>query len=46
MIPDAELISLLCTVLTRLEVGEFIVKVCDSLTISVVVFKRSFNLGS
>ncbi|KAI0079540.1 histidyl-tRNA synthetase [Panus rudis PR-1116 ss-1] len=26
MIPDAELISLLCTILTRLEVGEFIVK--------------------
>lgn len=27
MIPDAELIGLLCTILTRLEVGEFIVKV-------------------
>ncbi|THH31041.1 hypothetical protein EUX98_g3164 [Antrodiella citrinella] len=26
MIPDAELIGLLCTILTRLEVGEFIVK--------------------
>lgn len=30
MIPDAELISLLCTILTRLEVGEFIVKVSTS----------------
>lgn len=28
MIPDAELLSLLCTILTRLEVGEFTVKVC------------------
>ena len=27
MIPDAELISLLCTILTRLEVGDFTVKV-------------------
>ncbi|KAH9017811.1 histidine-tRNA ligase [Lactarius pseudohatsudake] len=27
MIPDAELLSLLCTILTRLEVGEFTVKV-------------------
>lgn len=27
MIPDAELLSLLCTVLTRLEVGEFTIKV-------------------
>ncbi|TFK39360.1 histidyl-tRNA synthetase [Crucibulum laeve] len=27
MIPDAELISLLCTVLTKLEVGEFTVKI-------------------
>ncbi|KAN0134399.1 hypothetical protein V8E53_007897 [Lactarius tabidus] len=27
MIPDAELLSLLCTILTRLEIGEFIVKV-------------------
>ncbi len=26
MIPDAEIISLLCTILTRLEVGEFTVK--------------------
>jgi len=28
MIPDAELLSLLCTILTRLEVGEFMIKVC------------------
>jgi histidyl-tRNA synthetase len=28
MIPDAEIISLLCTLLTRLDVGEFTVKVC------------------
>lgn len=27
MLPDAELISLLCTILTRLEVGDFTVKV-------------------
>ena len=27
MIPDAELLSLLCTILTRLEIGEFTVKV-------------------
>jgi hypothetical protein len=27
MIPDAELLSLLCTILARLEVGEFTVKV-------------------
>ena len=26
MIPDAELISLMCTILTRLDVGEFTVK--------------------
>jgi histidyl-tRNA synthetase len=28
MIPDAEIISLLCTLLTKLDVGEFTVKVC------------------
>lgn len=28
MIPDAELLSLLCTILTKLDVGEFTVKVC------------------
>jgi hypothetical protein len=27
MIPDAELLSLLCTILTKLDVGEFTVKV-------------------
>jgi len=27
MIPDAEVISLLCTILTKLDVGEFTVKV-------------------
>lgn len=27
MIPDAELLSLLCTILTRLEIGEFTIKV-------------------
>ncbi len=26
MIPDAEIISLVCTILTRLEVGEFVIK--------------------
>jgi histidyl-tRNA synthetase len=30
MIPDAELLSLLCTILTRLEVGEFTIKVRPS----------------
>jgi histidyl-tRNA synthetase len=30
MIPDAELISLLCTILTRLEIGDFTVKVLSS----------------
>jgi len=27
MIPDAEVLSLLCTILTRLEVGDFTIKV-------------------
>ncbi|KAG2351575.1 hypothetical protein BDR07DRAFT_1440876 [Suillus spraguei] len=27
MIPDAEIISLLCTILTKLDVGEFTIKV-------------------
>jgi hypothetical protein len=27
MIPDAEIVSLLCTILTRLDIGEFTVKV-------------------
>jgi len=27
MIPDAELVSLICTILTKLDVGEFTVKV-------------------
>ena len=27
MIPDAEIVSLLCTILTRLDVGEFTIKV-------------------
>jgi histidyl-tRNA synthetase len=30
MIPDAELLSLLCTILTRLEIGEFTIKVRSS----------------
>ena len=41
MIPDAELLSLLCTILTRLEIGEFTVKVCRFFffrTISVFTF--------
>jgi histidyl-tRNA synthetase len=29
MIPDAEVISLLSTILTKLEVGEYTIKVCD-----------------
>lgn len=29
MIPDAEILSLLCTILTKLDVGEFTIKVCD-----------------
>lgn len=28
MIPDAEIISLLCTILTKLDMGDFTVKVC------------------
>ena len=28
MIPDAEILSMVCKVLTRLEVGDFTVKVC------------------
>lgn len=27
MIPDAEIISLICTILSRLDVGEFTIKV-------------------
>lgn len=30
MIPDAEIVSLLCTILSKLDVGEFTVKVCPS----------------
>jgi histidyl-tRNA synthetase len=30
MIPDAELLSLLCTILTRLEIGEYTIKVRSS----------------
>ena len=33
MIPDAEVISLLCTILSKLDVGEFTVKV--SITIDI-----------
>ena len=33
MIPDAELLSLLCTILTRLEIGEFTIKVRSSDTL-------------
>ena len=28
MIPDAEIISLVCTILSKLDVGEFTIKVC------------------
>ena len=28
MIPDAEIISLVCTIMTKLEVGDFTIKVC------------------
>ena len=35
MIPEGEIISLLCTILTRLEVGEFTVKVRTFLVIFV-----------
>lgn len=41
MIPDAELISLICTILTKLDVGDFTVKV-RSLTI--VPSNRSLRL--
>jgi histidyl-tRNA synthetase len=39
MIPDAELLSLLCTILTRLEVGEFTIKV----RLSEALFGASVN---
>lgn len=32
MIPDAEIISLVNTILTRLDVGEFTIKVCFALS--------------
>jgi hypothetical protein len=35
MIPDAELLSLLCTILTRLEIGDFTIKVRSSDTSTV-----------
>ena len=31
MVPDAEIISLLSTVLSRIDVGEYTIKVCDTL---------------
>lgn len=34
MIPDAEILSLVCKVLTRLEVGDFTIKVCSVSRIS------------
>ena len=33
MIPDAEVISLLCTILSKLDVGEFTVKVGTTIDI-------------
>lgn len=33
MIPDAEILSLLCTILTRIEVGEFTIKVFNDFLI-------------
>lgn len=30
MIPDAEIISLVCTILSKLDVGEFTIKACNS----------------
>ena len=41
MIPDAELLSLLCTILARLDVGEFTIKVRLSdipLSIQILLF--------
>ena len=32
MIPDAEIISLVCTILSKLDVGEFTIKVRVSVT--------------
>lgn len=37
MIPDAEILSLLCTILSKLDVGDFTVKVrCDYHTVFVI----------
>ena len=32
MIPDAEIISLVCTILSKLDVGEFTIKACNSVS--------------
>ena len=51
MLPDAEIISLLCTILTRLEIGDFTVKVCHSpsysyrLTMYFILAQSPKNLG-
>lgn len=44
MIPDGEIISMLCTVLTKLEVGDFTIKVCYS-TVYGVIRPHSIQLN-
>jgi histidyl-tRNA synthetase len=43
MIPDAEVISLMCTILTKLDVGEFTVKVNITVIYLMAVFIRHFS---
>lgn len=46
MIPDSEVISLMCTVLTRLDVGEFTVKVSPLFYSHAIVLFLSLDLFS
>lgn len=45
MVPDAEVIGVLCTILTRLEVGEFTVKVLHPLSYTFPVPSQSFYIA-
>ena len=44
MIPDAEIVSLVCTILTRLDVGEFTIKVRPSPVRSYRMWKHSCHV--
>ena len=47
MIPDSEIIGLVCTILTRLDVGEFIIKVSKGqMDIYTHVVQPAHELGS